>query len=146
MNTVLKIFEQVAMESLLKSKPSVGGFVRKGKIMTPFLAVSGLMVVMAFVFAQYAVFLWLKSLFEPQIAALITAGLALFIALFSVSIGYMALSIHRRKMEKKQNEMSDIVKTTLDILQKEVNDNVQSNPKMSVLTAALAGYAAGNYK
>lgn len=146
MNAILKIVEQVAMDKFINNKSSMGGFVRKSKIMTPFFVVSGLMVVISLAFTQYAAFLWLKTLYQPEVAAMATAGLAFAVALCSTLLGYLILSLRRKKVEQKKDEVSDVVKTTLELLQKEVNDNVHSNPKMTVLTAALAGYAAGNYQ
>ncbi len=145
MNSLLKIVEQTAIDILLNQKQSMGSLVRKSKVMTPFIALSTCVAIIGLAFAQYAAFLWFKSLYSSEIAALATAGLAFAIAIFSIIIGYLTLSVRRKKIEHKKKEMSDVIQSTLEILQKEVNDNVQSNPKMSVLSAVIAGYVAGNY-
>jgi len=96
------------------------------------------------VFVLFAEYLWLKTYFLSDTAALIVAGTSYVLALVAAVIG-KAMG-RRRKNEKALSLTEDASKAVSQIinsLSEELESPVRENPKTAMVLASLAGFVAG---
>ena len=125
-----------AVQSAKKTSASVG-----------YYAAAGVVAGLAFVFFAIAGYGWLLQSYPMHVAASITGC---GIALFSIFIGVFGHYRVNRKPIKKptiatDGSFLDNVENTLKSLMGGFEEPIKDNPKMALLMAALAGFAAGDH-
>lgn len=134
-------------ELLLKGLMA-GTAVRTAKKTSVSFAYYGLAAVVGavgFVFLSIAGYLQLQEFFSTPIAGVITGSVILGIASCIALTGYIKLE--QKKMVRKPSYdggFIDTVEDSLKSLMDGIEEPVKDNPKMALLMAALAGFAAGD--
>ncbi len=132
-------------EQLLISRIMSNGFPLSGKSKTGFslMALSGLMLAVALGFFVYAAHLWFAKTYEPEVAALFTAAIALGLSVISLISSYFVLQYRKFKMRRMKDEITSKIQSTIDVANDEFGDVIQDNPKAAVALASVAGFLAG---
>ncbi len=111
-----------------------------------FLGISFVFAAATLVFVLYAEYSWLNESLMPAAAALITALTALA---FAAGFAVTAKPPRRKKVKKPHlhethsHEVTQVMSEILELLGDEIEDPIRTNPKMAVMLASLAGFAAG---
>jgi hypothetical protein len=97
-----------------------------------------------FVFGLTAEYIWLKTIFLPEVAALAVSGSAFALALIFAATG--KFRARQKKTHPPAGHITDIAQVIgmiVDSLGKELQDPIHDNPKTALMLAGMAGYAAG---
>lgn len=100
----------------------------------------------AFVFFAIAGYGWLLQNYDMPVAAAMTGSVVLFIAVLTYACGYYGM--RRKKIMRKaafDGNFVDNIEETIKSLIGNLEEPVKDNPKMALLMAALAGFAAGDH-
>ena len=108
-----------------------------------FILFFGLMLFTGTGFIIYASYVWLTKNYALEIAAALTGGIALSLALLSCLIAYAVTLYKRHKIKEVKNQILDIVQSAFEIAEEEFSEPIRENPKTSALAASVAGYLIG---
>lgn len=136
------------VRELLINGLMAGTAVRTAKKKSVSIAYYGLAAAVAgvgFVFLSIAAYTELQNSFSAPLAAAMVGGAIIFISLLIGLWGYLAAE-DRKIIRKKSYDGNfiDTVEDTLKSLMDGIEEPVKDNPKMALLMAALAGFAAGD--
>lgn len=131
----------IVIDKLLTARPAAAGSNKSYHIMVAF---AGLFVVIALVFVLIALYHTLSAQFEPNMAALITAGASLGIALITVLAAHTVREYHRPKIQRHANEVKTQIETMLKGLEGEWDRPIREHPKTSIALATIVGYLLGD--
>ncbi|OYV36418.1 MAG: hypothetical protein B7Z80_15620 [Rhodospirillales bacterium 20-64-7] len=87
-----------------------------------------------------AFYIWLSELFEPDIAAAITGGALLFIAMFIGVMGRAALKLMRRRQPSMLSEFSGLIGLAIRVAGATVRRDPKKALVLSIIAGALAEY------
>lgn len=141
MSRLLPVAEQLLMLGAL------GGQVqprRSDKLGMIIFGVAALLGVVALVFLIVAMSYWLQSRYSPDLAALLTAGVALSFAVLVAAVGYAVNEIRKNKINAVADELKERVSNALEAVSEEMEDPIRAYPKSSLALASLAGYVIGS--
>jgi uncharacterized protein (DUF849 family) len=141
MNALYALAEQAVINGVLsKNTP----FMRKNKVGLGLAALSGLLFFTSVVFAIIAAYGWLLATYAQPIAALIVAAAVLGGSIIVGFTGY-ALLRKRPKPAMQEGEITTLIADAVRLIDEELAEPVQDNPKTAVALAGLAGFVAGEY-
>lgn len=118
---------------------------KKKSVSIAYYGLAGAVAGVGFVFLSIAAYTELQNSFSAPLAAAMVGGGIIFISLLIGLWGYLAAE-DRKIMRKKpyDGNFIDTVEDTLKSLMDGIEEPVKDNPKMALLMAALAGFAAGD--
>ncbi|PZQ44729.1 MAG: hypothetical protein DI551_09495 [Micavibrio aeruginosavorus] len=120
---------------------------KKTSVGVAYYAVAGGVAALGLVFLSIAGYGWLLESFTMPVAAAITGGVVLAVAF---CIGFWAKYGRdaRKAVTKKpafDGGFFDNIEGTLKSLMGEIEEPIKDNPKLALLVAALAGFAAADH-
>lgn len=146
MSKLLAIAEAVAFEKLVMGGVSMA--TRKSKAGFGLCAISGILGLVAIGFLIAAFYAWALVIYRPDIAALLTAGVAAGLAVVVAGIAYAVNNKRELERQLRQETMKDDLmghlKAAIATVDDEFGDQVRENPVMAVLLAGLAGFVAAD--
>jgi hypothetical protein len=83
-----------------------------------------------------------QTLYRPDIAALLTAASVFAVALLATLAKQMKNAYGRNAIKHAGSDIEKSLRGIVETLQQEMNEPIRDNPKMAVLIAAIAGFAA----
>lgn len=118
---------------------------KKTSVGVAYYAAAGGVALIAFVFFAIAGYGYLQESFTMPVAAAITGAVILAISLGIGLTGYYGLQ-HKKIVKKPSMDGSliDTIENTAKSLLSGFEEPVKDNPKMALLLAALAGFAAAD--
>lgn len=140
MKQLFNLAENLVMSRLLSNKAPLT-HVGKGGILLLFCV--GWLVFFTLGFLCLACFLYMQTVFNPVLASLITALVALSVILVLSIAFYVYLKMRQRALARKQEEMRILIQMAQEELGQEAVELTKNNPKTSVLAACISGYALG---
>ncbi len=126
----------VVLDKILSSRPSLPG---KNKSYHFMMAFAGLFVLIAFIFLLIALYYSLSKQYAPDMAALMTAGASLAIALLTVLAGHTVREYSRPKIDRTFHDIKSQFDAALKNMEGDWEAPIRENPKTAVALAALAG-------
>lgn len=118
---------------------------KKTSIGFGYYAAAGAVAFVGFIFFAIAGFYYLQTIVTADIAAAIVGGVMILIGAGIAAAGYYHLE--RKKILRKpahDGSFIDMVENTLKSVIDGFEEPVKDNPKLALLMAALAGFAAGD--
>ena len=119
-------------------------FMRKNKFGLGLMALSALLFCAGVIFAMMSGYGWLLTQFTQPLAALISAGFILGLALLSSLTGFLLIK-KQPAPAMQQDEMLQIIDAVTELLGEELTDPIKENPKTAILLASVAGFAAADH-
>ena len=108
-----------------------------------FAILAGLLAFLGLGFLIFAFHLWLQAHYNPETSAALMGTIVLVLAFLFAVFTFAILQARRNRLQKLHREIKDTIHATFEALDEELTDPVGENPKISVLLASLAGFAAG---
>ena len=140
---VIALVEQYAIDRILSGGAPIS---HKSKAGFALIALAGFLLLLGIGFLTYALNLWLYTIYTPQVATAITGGLCIFASLLIVLIAYLILQYKRVQAQKMQQDTLETVHALIELLNEELREPIERNPKTSLAAAVAAGFVAGkNY-
>ena len=139
------VVKQLLIDGVLNSRLSP--FPKLSATGVIFGGMASVLAVTAMVFALMTEYLWLRALYAPYLAALVTAGTAVFLSLVAAWISSIAMKRGRERNALSRGPSPDIAKTLsslIDSFGDELEQPIRENPKTAVMLASLAGFMAGD--
>lgn len=127
----------IVIDKILSARPSAAS---KNKSYHIMMAFAGLFVFVGVIFLLISLYHCMLQQYTPDIAALITAGASMGIALLTVLAAHTMREYHRPKMERNFNEMKSQFESALKGMEGEWEHPIREHPKTAMALAALAGY------
>lgn len=141
MSALFKIGSHVLINRMINSDFSGVGKAKVGDRGDLF---SGFMLFVASGFFLYACYIWSNANFSLDIAAAITGGLALGLALINMLVRYVIYRIKVSKLKKIKDELLHIIENAMKTFDEEFSEPIKDNPKTAAAMATIVGYAAAN--
>lgn len=85
---------------------------------------------------------FLETHYSPDVAAFLAAATAFTVALLVALTQRLKKSFRRHAIRKAGNEIEKNLSRFFETLEEGIHEPIRDNPKMAVLIAALAGFAA----
>ena len=140
MSRLLPLAEQLLMMGAIGGQMKPRQQDKTLQIIFGFAAVLGIVSVM---YVIVAMSYWLKTQYAPEVAALITSGAVLLVALLIAACGYAYSIARKSKIEAVTDELKLKVINAIEAVSEEMEDPIRTYPKSSVALATLAGYMVG---
>ncbi len=140
MSRLLPMAEQLLMMGAIGGQMQPRRQDKTGLAIFGFSAVLG---VVSMVYLIIAMSYWLKTQYTPEVAALVTAGTVLSLALLVAACGYAYNVARKSKVEAVTDELKIKVIKAIEAVSEEMEDPIRNYPKSSVALATLAGYLFG---
>lgn len=140
MISVMGLVQQFAINRILSAGAPVS---HKSKAVLGLAALAGFILLLGFVFFIYAINLWLNTAYEPHIAATITGAICVVLSLLCVICLYLIMQFKKSRVEKFQDETIELVKSITEMVDVEMRDLIDNNPKTAVAVASIAGILLG---
>lgn len=140
MSKLLPIAEQLLMMG------AIGGQMqprKQDKTLQIIYGFAAVLVLVSVMFMILALSYWLKQNYEPDVAAIVTGGVVLSLALLVTAVGYAYSVIRKSKIHAVGDELKDKVFKAIEDISEELEDPIRDYPKSSVALATLAGYLFG---
>jgi hypothetical protein len=141
---LMPVIKQLLIEGVMSSRSPILPKVSAAGI--SLMGLSGALAIIGIAFVMVSEYFWLKAMYMPDMAALFTAGTAVFLSLFFGLIG-MAIMKQGKDRHAVHTPPQDIAKTIgalVDSLGEELEQPIRENPKTAVMLASLAGFVAGD--
>lgn len=136
---LVPLIQNIVVSKMAGSRP--GGASETSLTLT---AMSFVLTSAGLVFVLFGEYLWLKTYFQSDTAAIIVAGTSYVLALVTAVIGK---AMDRRKKNEKAlsltEDASKAVSQIINSLSAELESPVRENPKTAMVLASLAGFVAG---
>jgi len=139
MNPILK---QVLINGLITQSAARG--VKRGSTWLGYMVLAGGVGLIGVVFFSMAGYSLLMESFTAPIAASIVGVVMLCISTLIAVTGYLTYKGKTHKPAPKAEGFLDSVENSLQSLMGGLEEPIKDNPKMAMLVAALAGFAAGD--
>lgn len=142
--TISPIVKQLLINGLLTQSAARG--VRRGSAWLGYVALAGGVGLIGVVFFSIAGYGFLSESFSSPVAASITGGVLMAISAMIALTGYLCFKKGKavKAAVKDGNGIMDTIENTLQSFMGGLEEPVRDNPKMAMLLAALAGFAAGD--
>jgi energy-converting hydrogenase Eha subunit E len=140
MSSAIRSIENILIDGVLN--PQGGNAVRNDNISILFLC--GIFICLGLVFLIYGAYLYMLTLYSPQVTAVMTGILSIAIALVMLGFVYLVTKYRSLKAQKTRLKILEGIKSTLSSLDDEVGDPIRNHPKLSVTIAALSGFILEN--
>lgn len=141
------LIKQLMLSGIMNA-PAVSRLPRINAAGVFFLWLAAVLTVMAIGFGLFATYAYLVTIYVPQAAALMVAGIAFAVALVSAGISMLYMNRRARRMVSQTlNPQPDIAKTVtamIDSIAEELEEPIRENPKTAIMIASLAGFLAGD--
>lgn len=138
MPSLVTVAEHLIFEKLLSR--SVAEVSRRSRIGEDILYLSGFFILVGAGLMAYALYLWLKTRYSPEIVVALMGcvfmGLAVLVGLISLAIRWA----RKQALQKIKRDMRGILEEGLEYAHEVLAEPVQDNPKTSALLAAIAGF------
>ncbi|MDP2206793.1 MAG: hypothetical protein Q8K65_10865 [Alphaproteobacteria bacterium] len=85
---------------------------------------------------------FLATLYRPDIAAILTAAAVFSIALLAVLVKQVRNTYGRHAVKNAGSDIEKSLRGMVEPVLQEINEPIRDNPKMAMLIAAIAGFAA----
>ena len=144
MNALMPFAEQMLVNTMLNKKAP---FMRKNKFGLGLAALSGLLFILALVFAAISAYAWVASYYAAPVAAIIIAGFVLCISIIAALSGYLLLRKRpqpRAATSYMEGDVTEVVAEIAEILGEELAEPIRDNPKTAMMLAGLAGFVAAD--
>lgn len=115
----------------------------RSKVVEALIGVTAALLLLGLGFMIYAAHLWVSKNHSEEMAALVTGGLLMALAAFSIGGMSFLVSYTRRRVARVKDDITRSLTQIMDIAADELAEPVRDNPKTSVLIATLAGFIAG---
>ncbi len=137
MHKLLSIAQTLFLERILAGSFPVS---QKSKLGILLLMASGLLGAVALAFFIIAFYLWVQTQFTPELAALVTAGAILSLAIIMALTALNVLHKRRVHAMSVRENLQDTIQTVIASFDDELGDHVRKNPGVALALAGLAGY------
>jgi len=125
----------------------VRGMILRAVILLSVLVLSSLTASLGFAFLVWSLFLYLGTMFEPHVAALISGGIAILIAVVLVGAALLLMGFLERNGKRKPKAAPQAASAQGASGSPEVDQAlalIRQYPLESGITAAVAGFIAGS--
>jgi len=85
---------------------------------------------------------FLETLYRPDIAAILTAAAVFSTALLAVLAKQVRNTYGRHAIKNAGSDIEKSLRGMVEPVLQEINEPIRDNPKMAILIAAIAGFAA----
>lgn len=142
--TISPIVKQLLINGLITHTAARG--VRRGSAWLGYAALAGGIGLIGVVFFSIAGYGFLAEQFSAPIAAAITGAVLMGLSGAVALTGYLCFKKGKpvKSAMKEGNGLIDTIENTLQAFTDGLEEPVRDNPKMAMLLAALAGFAAGD--
>ncbi len=137
----IRLAEQVAINKLLQSDMPFIGRTAGEEIL---LMLFGVFVTLGFLFLIFGFYLWLQATQTPQVAAFVTGGAALLLAVILGGVQLVILWLKARKIRQTKQVVEDVLREIVSSANDEIGATVHDNPKTSALVALVLGLLVGD--
>lgn len=134
-------------ERLVADKLISGGnlfWLEKNRLGAGLLTLSGGLFLSGLGLLVFSAFLWLQNRYAPDAVAALTGLILISIASLFSLCAFILFNIRNNRSRKLAHEIEETFTSMIEILDRELEEPVGKNPKVSVLLASIAGFAAGN--
>lgn len=139
MSALISAIEVAVIDRLLNNKPpSTTGLKWIGAL----CIVSFTLMILGMVFIIYAGHIWLSNQYSPEVAAMVTGGLCIVLALLVLLGIYGYVSYKRNRVRKYKDDVTELVTSGAALLGEYIKAPFFHNPKSTLLVAAIAGFIA----
>lgn len=120
----------------------LGGREKLGRYL---LRMSGFFIFISAVMAVFSAYQWLSANYQSETAALLTATVALGMAVFFTFCGGIVIYLRQRRLKRLRREMMEELQKIFHFIEDEfISAPVQEHPKTAALFASVAGFAVGD--
>ncbi|MBL8639979.1 MAG: hypothetical protein JNK24_06450 [Alphaproteobacteria bacterium] len=139
MSALISAIEVAVIDRLLNNKPpSTTGLKWIGAL----CMVSFTLMVLGMIFIIYAGHIWLSNQYSAEVAALVTGGLCIVLALLVLLGVYSFVRYKRNRVRKYKEDVTELVSSGAELLGEYVKAPLLNNPKSTLLLAAIIGFIA----
>lgn len=108
-----------------------------------FIALSSFLVCLGLGFFIYAAHLWMQPRYSPEMAALLTAALSLWLAVMVLAVAYIGMGYRRKRLKMLGNSIVKNIQDAFEAVDADLRDPVGEHPRTALLLASLAGFVVG---
>lgn len=141
MSPYIKVAEQILIDRVVSKKFPI---TRKSKANLGLLALSGFFGLAGVGFLIYALHLSLGTVFQPEMAAMLTGLCLLALSAISAIVTMFIVKQKRKEVERNTKETIQHIQGFIDAANDEFGAPIQENPKTAVALATVLGVAMGN--
>jgi len=140
MHALIGIAEQMIIDRLVSGHAPLTG---RSKAVMALYGFAGFLLALAFGYAVYAFNLSMTGIYTPELAALMTAGLCLGLAILAVLSAILVTMLRRRKAAQFKRDAFEMAENLIAYVDEELKQPVNDNPKTALAIASIAGLIAG---
>jgi threonine/homoserine/homoserine lactone efflux protein len=141
---IAPLVKQLLINGMMTQTAARG--VRRGSAWLGYAVLAGAIGLIGVVFLSLAGYSYLMETYSATLSALITGGILIGLSMIVVFTGYTIMTKGKavKAAVKPNNGLMDTVENTIQSFMDGLEEPVRDNPKMAMLLAALAGFAAGD--
>lgn len=136
------ILKQVLINGLITHSAARG--VKRGSAWLGFFVLAGGIGFLALVYFSVATYVWLNTMYVTSVSASIVGGALVVIAAGVAVFGHMLRKGVFQKAAPKPEGLIGNIENALQSVMGGLEEPIRDNPKLAMLIAALAGFAAGD--
>lgn len=136
------ILKQVLINGIITHSAARG--VKRGSAWLGYCAIAGGIGLLAIVYFSIAGYAWLGQSFTSPLAAVMVGGLLMATSVIIATTGYMSYKGKIQKSSPKSEGLLGSIETGLQSVLGGLEEPIKDNPKLAMLLAAVAGFAAAD--